>query len=530
MVSQEKWEKTQALIRELWVMIERNLLPLQRLLEIRGFLIYVVRTYPWLNPYLKGLHLTVDSWRPGREASGFKMKGKELERAMEIWSTSRGLPCRREDDGPDEAGPTVTRRAPDEVPVEVQAVPRLRRDVNCLLELTKSTEPPRQLYRAKHVVAFFVIGDASGSGKGVAVVEQYGVDYEAGSWKMQWRKESSNVREAENLTDRIERLSEDSTLFEHEVFVLTDNSAFEGAYYKGHSPSEKLNDIVFRLHKTERDGGFILHVLHISGKRMKATGVDLTEGMLAGADPFLYLPFNKGADKRSGGAVGLWVRSWWKTKKGEDWGGIPLAEVTGETMFELKDLKAARLWLLAPAVMETALDLFSDDRLAHPHWPHVFVIPRLMTHMWRKVLGKDADVLFTVPARVSFWATGQFEPLIVAIVFPFAHIPRYTGPWLVRGTDEGTRYEGALIDGFKGNDARELHDLDGSLQRVWKDAASGSRVVLQQLLAWAGAFPPEQKCLVRAVLSGGRKRPVPEAGQECGRKRHRPGAGHAGNP
>jgi hypothetical protein len=44
---------------------------------------------------------------------------------------------------------------------------------------------------------------------------------------------------------------EESTLFEHEVFVLTDNSVFEGAYYKGHSPSEKLNDIVFRLHKAE---------------------------------------------------------------------------------------------------------------------------------------------------------------------------------------------------------------------------------------------------------------------------------------
>ena len=35
-----------------------------------------------------------------------------------------------------------------------------------------------------------------------------------------------------------------------------------------------MNDIVFRLHKAERDEGFILRVLHISGKRMKATGVD----------------------------------------------------------------------------------------------------------------------------------------------------------------------------------------------------------------------------------------------------------------
>jgi hypothetical protein len=308
MVSQEKWDKTQVLIRELDGILARDLLPLQRLLEIRGFLIYVVRTYPWLNPYIKGLHLTVDSWRPGREASGFKLRGEELERAMAVWTASRGLPCRREDeDGLEEASPTP-QHSSDEPPGDVRPVARLRRDIACLLELTKSPQPPRQLYRAKHVTAF-VIGDASGTGKGVAVVEQYGVDYEAGPWKVQWRKESSNVREAENLTDRIERLSEGGTLFEHEVFVLTDNSAFEGAYYKGHSPSEKLNDIVFRLHKTERNGGFILRVLHISGKRMKATGVDglsrgdLTEGVLAGVDPFSFLPFNLGADERSKGAV-----------------------------------------------------------------------------------------------------------------------------------------------------------------------------------------------------------------------------------
>ena len=115
-------------------------------------------------------------------------------------------------------------------------------------------------------------------------------------------------------------------------------------------------------------------------------------------------------------------------------------------------------------------------------------------------MGKDADVLFTVPAGVNFWASSQFEPLIVAIVFPLAHIPRYTGPWLVKGTDEGAQYERTLIDGFKRNDTGKLHELDGSLQHMWEDAASGSRVVLQQLLSWAGGFPPVQKCLVCAVL------------------------------
>jgi hypothetical protein len=101
MVSQGKWEKTQFLIWELKLMLEWDFLPLQQLLEIWGFLVYVIRMYPWLNPYIKGLHLTVDSWRPSREESGFKLKGKELEQAMEIWAASKSLPCRREDKGLD---------------------------------------------------------------------------------------------------------------------------------------------------------------------------------------------------------------------------------------------------------------------------------------------------------------------------------------------------------------------------------------------------------------------------------------------
>ena len=62
MVSQEKWDKTKRLIRKMADMVERDCLPLARLLQIRSFLMYVVRTYPWMNPYMKGLHLTIDSW------------------------------------------------------------------------------------------------------------------------------------------------------------------------------------------------------------------------------------------------------------------------------------------------------------------------------------------------------------------------------------------------------------------------------------------------------------------------------------
>ena len=166
---------------------------------------------------------------------------------------------------------------------------------------------------------------------------------------------------------------------DHEVFVLTDNSAFEGSYYKGHSTSRELSDIAFCLYKAQRSGGFILHVLHISGKRMKATGVeglsrgDHTEGMMAGEDPMSFLLFHQGADTRSRGRVGKWVRSWRRTcnqaqdpEQGRDWGGLPLEEVNQDNMFELKNVRAARLWMLPPAAMEVAIKLSWEEAGAPP--------------------------------------------------------------------------------------------------------------------------------------------------------------------
>ena len=55
---------------------------------------------------------------------------------------------------------------------------------------------------------------------------------------------------------------------------------------------------------------------------------------------------------------------------------------------ELKDMKSARLWMLPPAAMEVAIELLWEDKLAHPQWPHVFVVPRFMTHMLDEEFGK----------------------------------------------------------------------------------------------------------------------------------------------
>ncbi len=152
----------------------------------------------------------------------------------------------------------------EEPPLEVKPVPRFIQDLAYLTQLTKADTPPWQLYWARHSAAIFVIGNTSGKTKGAVVVTQYGLDYKSGVWSQLWRGKLSNVREAENLTDRLKRLASEpainvaeqlkslnksSTLTDHKVFILMDNSAFEGSYYKGNSTSRELSDLVFQLYK-----------------------------------------------------------------------------------------------------------------------------------------------------------------------------------------------------------------------------------------------------------------------------------------
>ena len=105
---------------------------------------------------------------------------------------------------------------------------------------------------------------------------------------------------------------------------------------------------------------------------MKALGVDglsprdLTQGMMGRKDPLSFIPFHLGADERAIGRVGTWVQSWWRTKRGAEFGGLPLTQVTKDNMFKLRDIKAARLWMLPPLAMGVALELLCEDCLAHP--------------------------------------------------------------------------------------------------------------------------------------------------------------------
>ena len=47
-----------------------GLIDYKKLESIRGFLLYLARTYTHMKPYMKGLHLTIDGWREDRDGEG----------------------------------------------------------------------------------------------------------------------------------------------------------------------------------------------------------------------------------------------------------------------------------------------------------------------------------------------------------------------------------------------------------------------------------------------------------------------------
>ena len=96
---------------------------------------------------MKGLHLTIDSWRPFRGPDGIKLRGKELENALAC-GVDDGLPCQRADDDDDICPPGDVANLGaaavkgGEPPLEVEPVPRFLDDLAYLQELVESDTPP----------------------------------------------------------------------------------------------------------------------------------------------------------------------------------------------------------------------------------------------------------------------------------------------------------------------------------------------------------------------------------------------------
>jgi hypothetical protein len=310
---QEKWDRAKDIVQEMLVTLERSgCFNFKTLEHHRGFLVYITRTYPALTPYLKGIHLTIDSWRPHRDDDG--------------WKVARQVQDYLGDSSP------VDNSSP---PLHVTAVPRLRDDLSALREFFAAREPPSRYIRGSRVVSLiYGFGDASGAGFGSSFQTADGVHYRYGIWGDDLAHYSSNYREAFNLLEGLEHqvasmnfLHFESLVYSladalhwgelvhTEIFLFTDNAVAEGAFYKGSSPSRQLFELVLKLKCLELHHGLRLHLIHVSGTRMQAQGTDglsrgdLTNGVMNGADMPSFVPLHLSALDRSSG-VFPWILTW----------------------------------------------------------------------------------------------------------------------------------------------------------------------------------------------------------------------------
>ena len=224
--------------------------------------------------------------------------------------------------------------------------------------------------------------------------------------------------------------------------------------YEGNYKYRKLNGLVLRLRLVDIETCCTLHIIHVAVTRMKRAGIDglyrgyLLEVMMTCQNPLEFIPLNDSANGRSGGRIVSWNNSWWKDRKGAAWGGSALKSLSPDDWIELHTQDSPRICTPPPE--------------AHTHIPHEFAIPSLMTHIWRRQLSKDVDVLFTINTGISFWPRSMHETLIVLIVSPLDHVSNYRGTWVLQVITPALEVQGYLEALFKHLEIHgcgKFHDL-----------------------------------------------------------------------
>jgi hypothetical protein len=396
-------------------------------------------TYEFLMPFMKGIHLTADAWRPGRTADGWKAKSDnkpdpprakdELEENDDDPSDEEMADCirlgRKVDSGEIITEDDLVGYA--EAPEWLKPVPRLESDLDAMERLLAGDTPvmvPIRPVRAVRLVYGF--GDASGEGfgSGARVVqdteddEPGNIRVRRGFWCTEISERASNYREFHNLLDAIKDMGVSIGLEGAVVYLFTDNSTSEGVYYKGTSTSAELFELMMELRLLALRIGFTVHIIHIAGTRMIAQGTDgLSRGELQlGAlldEGEQVVPLHLSPTERIGPGLLDWVHDWTQSDASE----IPLARPLDWIHNAHKP--GFWIWALPPAAALYALEELATARLKRMEEVGAIVlVPSLMKPDWFRRFCRTVDFYFTIPAGCAIWPASMHESLTVGLVLP----------------------------------------------------------------------------------------------------------------
>ena len=183
--------------------------------------------------------------------------------------------------------------------------------------LLEGSIPKRISVRVKNSgFVHYGIGDASGNGYRAAIHIGGNLHFRYSQCSSRESEETSNYREFSDLVNCVEKLYGEGHLKDCELFSHTNNLVTDCTYYKGSSSSRTLFLLILRLRKVQMAGDMILHVNHISGKRMITSGIDglsrgvTNEGVMKGIQIRDYLPMYLSVVDRSSKLI-PWIRPWW---------------------------------------------------------------------------------------------------------------------------------------------------------------------------------------------------------------------------
>ena len=89
-----------------------------------------------------------------------------------------------------------------------------------------------------------------------------------------------------------------------ELFIFTDNSTAENAFYKGSSNSRKLFELILKKRQIEINAGYKIYFIHVAGTRMIHQGTDSLsrgithEGAMKGDEMLDFVPLRLSALER----------------------------------------------------------------------------------------------------------------------------------------------------------------------------------------------------------------------------------------
>ena len=264
--------------------------------------------------------------------------------------------------------------------------------------------------------------DASGPAFGATMQIGDALIFEYGQWMSELSENSSNWREFGNVETTLEGYGREGKLDDVELWVFTDNSTTEGAYWEGTTTSKSLFDLVLRLRRLEVDYDVMIHVVHVSGTRMIQQGTDgLSRGdhskrVMLGKSMLEFIPLAQGAWERYPPCQD-WVRD---TLRHMD----EFRYLTPDEWFSEAHNFGSFVWAPAPAAMEVAVEQLTKCRHKRPSSMHLVVTPRLSTGKWRRQLTRHSDCYFVL-RDVPMWPKEMHEPLMIFICLPFlSHQPR----------------------------------------------------------------------------------------------------------